>query len=350
MFARGRAKPVVGPTAGCNPDAAAHNMGRVMTHHSRVGVLLSVLVLCIGACDGRRISNEEDGGTGPTVPPPSAPPADCLTEVPCVQDTDCLGAAGTRCNTALDSPLCQTIRCGAEGSVCHDDAVCPEGMRCLRGRCGTCADLPSGAECVRGVAVCSRPRDVVCGSACVTLATDASNCGACGSAVPAGATCVDGAPACPEGLTICGEECVDLTSDSEHCGACGNALEGAECIDGAPGCSGELSFCDGRCVDLAFDDAHCGACGAVCTAGYCSYGLCSVRSAERTSCSSVCAASGMTCTVRDVDTPGATYSGWCHTDHFGMSCAEVPAESVTCGSSPSCTCTFHEVSCACRPS
>src|SRR5687768_8625371 len=91
-------------------------------------MVLGPLLLCgLGAC------GENDGpqlpAVGPiqsmAIPPVAPPPAQCVAQAPpCIEQLDCTGAAGTRCNTALDLPVCQTIRCGAEGSACSEDALC----------------------------------------------------------------------------------------------------------------------------------------------------------------------------------------------------------------------------------
>jgi outer membrane protein assembly factor BamB len=59
----------------------------------------------------------------------------------------------------------------------------------------------------------------------VNTQTDASNCGACGTACGLYGACSGGACtlACPTGLTACGAVCVDLTSTQLHCGSCSNA-------------------------------------------------------------------------------------------------------------------------------
>jgi len=56
--------------------------------------------------------------------------------------------------------------------------------------------------------------DSMCEGSCVNLATDDLNCGACGAAVPDGATCVGGAPACTFGVLVNGS-CQDLTIEGD---------------------------------------------------------------------------------------------------------------------------------------
>jgi hypothetical protein len=49
-------------------------------------------------------------------------PTGCLTAMTCVADTDC--AMGCHCNDVYDPPLCQKLYCGANGSLCSEDANC----------------------------------------------------------------------------------------------------------------------------------------------------------------------------------------------------------------------------------
>src|SRR4051812_10784288 len=55
----------------------------------------------------------------------------------------------------------------------------------------------------------------MCEDRCVDLRTDPANCGGCGAACPADATCLEGrcVSGCPEGATRCDDRCVDLASD-----------------------------------------------------------------------------------------------------------------------------------------
>lgn len=147
-----------------------------------------------------------------------------------------------------------------------------------------------------------------CSGACVQLATDGANCGACGVACTDGRVCSAGhcTLSCAAPLATCGEgaaaRCADLRSDPTSCGRCGHACAdgqlcaGGECVET---CSAPLTACsDGTrssCVDLRFDPGHCGSCDAACSAGQvCSGGDCRPAcSAPLTACgtgpSSVCA-------------------------------------------------------------
>ncbi|MCB9602988.1 MAG: hypothetical protein H6722_26735 [Sandaracinus sp.] len=87
---------------------------------------------------------------------------------------------------------------------------------------------------------------------------DADLCGVCGDA------------AC------CSGSCVDLASDRSNCGACGNVcLADETCELGActPRCEEPTVWC-GACVDVSDDPDHCGACGRRCPTGLCEAGVC----------------------------------------------------------------------------
>jgi hypothetical protein len=115
-----------------------------------------------------------------------------------------------------------------------------------------------------------------CNGVCVDLATDPSNCGSCGHAVPAGLLCRAGQLAC-DGRTYCNGACVDINSDPNNCGGCGIVVAPPRiCWGGQPSCAApstvfipgmgppvQLSYCAGSnlCVDLMSDPGNCGACG-----------------------------------------------------------------------------------------
>lgn len=125
--------------------------------------------------------------------------------------------------------------------------------------------------------------EVDCRGACVSLTSDAANCGTCGLACGAQAVCAGGSCACAAGTTACGAACVVLASDPAHCGACDTACTGATpaCSTDAgatacaAACTGGQVDCGGACVDTSSDRFHCGACGTACAAGQaCRAGAC----------------------------------------------------------------------------
>ena len=116
--------------------------------------------------------------------------------------------------------------------------------------------------------------EVDCGGRCVSLLSDAANCGACGTACGALEACSAGTCDCAAGVAVCDGACTDLARDPQHCGACETACGAADycttqgdvtaCMAACP--SG-FTACARACVELGTDRLHCGACGNACGAG-----------------------------------------------------------------------------------
>ncbi|MBX3187947.1 MAG: hypothetical protein KF819_13070 [Labilithrix sp.] len=96
---------------------------------------------------------------------------------------------------------------------------------------------------------------VSCGGECTTLDEDAKNCGACGSACPAGqvcerAQCRPGTCEAYDGGTHlyvkpCGSLCVDVRRNPDHCGGCGTR------------CGARQTCYESVCVDVFGAGASC---------------------------------------------------------------------------------------------
>ncbi len=106
------------------------------------------------------------------------------------------------------------------------------------------------------VANCATGR-TACNGECVDLATDSSNCGACGRVCGADQACRSGEcdSSCPADHEMCGDLCVDLASNSSHCGACGQS------------CSGDEECRSGECCPPAELDGECTPSGCGCGGG-----------------------------------------------------------------------------------
>ncbi|MEI9938265.1 MAG: glycosyl hydrolase family 8 [Pseudomonadota bacterium] len=89
-------------------------------------------------------------------------------------------------------------------------------------QCPVCA---TNQVCVNGACVCPADKKQ-CGAVCAAVASDAMNCGACGT------VCITPTPfcasamcsaSCPTGSTACGSACVFTLTDAANCGTCGTA-------------------------------------------------------------------------------------------------------------------------------
>lgn len=128
---------------------------------------------------------------------------------------------------------------------------------------------------------------VLCGTQCVTLATDSRNCGECGRVCLPGTTCAGGTCDCRAPSLSCGGVCTDVTSDPAHCGSCdhacgaGEECAGSTCVTACPAETPDRCGAPGEstCVDLNIDPMNCGECGIGCVAGtLCVGGLCACPS------------------------------------------------------------------------
>lgn len=93
-----------------------------------------------------------------------------------------------------------------------------------------------------------------------------------------------GSSSCGTGLTSCSGQCVSLSTDAKNCGSCGHACSsGQSCSNGVcvyPGgcltaCGSGQTCCNASCRDLQTDSQNCGSCGQACGSGnYCYKGTC----------------------------------------------------------------------------
>jgi len=140
--------------------------------------------------------------------------------------------------------------------------------------CGACgAACGEGRVCADATCVCA-PDRFQCVTGCEDLFDDPRNCGGCGLSCPPDATCTEGACRCPEGLAVCGLECRDLGVVS-NCGGCNVVCaDGASCVEGRCECPGvDPEACSDVCVDLASDELHCTGCDLRCPSGASCTGL-----------------------------------------------------------------------------
>ncbi len=192
-----------------------------------------------------------------------------------------------------------TGRCDTERHVCVE---CSTNAQCGAGR------LCVGNVCVPGcndTQPCSAGQ-TCCAGACADLQTNLTNCGTCGTVcrTPNGTpTCLNAmcqAGTCGEGYADCNRSNADgcevsLNTDLTNCGTCGTVCptpanaSASTCVSGRCGytCAPSFADCDttaanGCEADLRVNVAHCGACGVACPprdhapTGVCAAGRCDV--------------------------------------------------------------------------
>jgi hypothetical protein len=121
-----------------------------------------------------------------------------------------------------------------------DPGACPSSSSIVDVAC-------RGQGCPAGTALCGASAS----AACVNLAVDSSNCGACGTVCGSGAVC-DGGCVCAPGTSLCGgTTCVPLYT-AENCGGCGVA-----CSSAAPICSFSGTGGGAACIPTGFDATGC---------------------------------------------------------------------------------------------
>ncbi len=278
-------------------------------------------------------------------PPCSSAPDNCPTGQYCAPDGNC--AAGCKsdvdCAATPATPHCATSqhRC----VQCLATSDCPLGKQCSPS--GSCADgcVPAAPNCASG--------DQCCSNLCTPVATDISNCGACGRACSSAHVNTAGcnnklcAPVCAAGWGDCNhpvapnadDGCETNLYDVAHCGACGapacnlpNATPdcpAGSCIIKA--CVGNNFDCDGK----AANGCECpgqnlgGTAGGCCAGGKCQTSHTTGFGVSFYDCE--------TTYTEQLARDAAKAAGY--TTVFGNTCGTGMTEKIICGQSPtSCTC------------
>ena len=282
--------------ANCGMCGRACASGQVCSAGSCVSTCASGTINCSGSCVN---TLTDPNNCGP------------------VQPSSC----GQVCSLANATNVCSGGTCGigacfATHANCNSMSAdgCEVNITNTATSCGGCNNncntLPGvmSASCVSGLCaslVCTSGRGN-CNSNTAdgcesTLATDVTNCGACGTNCNnldqvASATCASGAcgiTACNTGFANCdamvstGCE-TNTNTDAMNCGACG-AVCGATntlnttCLSGRCNCAAGFRDCntsrtDGCEVNRLTDNNNCGECGVVCPSGQgCANGACTTN-------------------------------------------------------------------------
>lgn len=223
---------------------------------------------------------------------------------------DCNFFAGDGCETDTQT---NTLNCGACGRSC------PSGQSCSAGVCVG----PINPICPAGQANCGSSLRPIC----INLASDHSNCGACGWWCYSDEICNSGnCLRCPSGQRACGNTCTDILSNNANCGACGRICpSGTTCTAGActTPCPTGQTLCGGACVNVQTDTNNCATCGNVCPTRANAVAACNG------SCRYVCNASFGDCNTNPVD--------GCEVNLFASDVNNCGACGRSCASGQSCS-------------
>jgi hypothetical protein len=149
----------------------------------------------------------------------------CISKSKCCSNGDCSGGAQSKnekCKCPAGTKSCSNV-CIPEDDCCIN-ADCDPCETCTDGACSEgCA---AGQKCVEEECVCTTEscagccaEDETCGSGDDPTAcgTDGEQCIAC----DASETCPSGECVCAAPFTQCGTDCVDTATDANNCGGCG---------------------------------------------------------------------------------------------------------------------------------
>jgi hypothetical protein len=241
--------------------------------------------------------------------------------------------------------------CPVGRNLCGTQCVSLQNDSSNCGACGTRCGV--GEVCLAGVCTTSSTCDapfVLCGTECVDTRYNPKHCGGCNNACEAAQACNSGVctgGSCPTGQTSCSGLCVDLRSNPDNCGSCGTSCGGSACYEGAclAECPTGLQLCSGRCVDTTKDEDNCGSCGNACPEGQgCVSSACALNCPTGlTNCSGVCVDTqsnyshcgtcGHVCGASEVCTAGTCSGGGCPTGltDCSGSCVDTRTDESHCG-------------------
>jgi hypothetical protein len=181
-----------------------------------------------------------------TLPPGCTTNADCAAGEVCVGNvctapvdagTDAMVCAGgmTLCTDVCVDLQSDPSSCGSCGTACDVRSTCVAGACTPATGCSTGADCAAGEVCVGNVCVagtdagsdaalgCSTSAECAVGQECVGYVCVAASSDAGSDAADAGT--------CPANENLCAGACVNLATDPDNCGACGmTCATGESCV------------------------------------------------------------------------------------------------------------------------
>lgn len=269
-------------------------MGRHISEGAEMAIARSIVV---GVCVLGLFVGCGDSGGGPGVTVVGADAGPDLTggaDAPAVDGADSPDAPGE--TTGPDGAVGDAAPDGAVSDAAPDSAP----GDAVAGDAGDDVSPADGAADAE-VAVDTEPDAVVV---------------PCEAGCPDGATCVAGACVCDAGLSLCPDGCVDLATDASNCKACGVAAAPEQCNGADDDCDTKIdeTFID-DVTGLLYLDNACGGCGTNCQQIFDvphAYGVCDVSSGAA-QCLMICCTASETsgpCNGYDwVDTNGDPANG-----------------------------------------
>lgn len=166
---------------------------------------------------------------------------------------------------ALASGCDQGFDDAVPAPMCNAAMGCPEGTQCIDGV--RCAPMPDAEIPL------SPPRAELLGP--IIRPSPQRRDAGVDAGRQQGQDAGPSPPTCTGAQTLCGSVCVDLRNDTSNCGACNAVCGSGQVCDLGVCCSGTQTVCGNRCVDLQTDTLNCGVCGFQCILGLtCVFGTC----------------------------------------------------------------------------
>ena len=270
-----------------------------------------------GFCVGQKcaVCNPGDKGCAGTTPRLCSATGAWTNQTTCAGTTpQCLASSGA-CVACTNGATQSCGNCNTGSQTCTNNAwgTCTGAvdLKTNVNYCGSCSTKCStGQLCENGACVVDCGTKTRCGTACVDLTKDASNCSACGMKCPVPTN----------GSAVCASSACDISCSNMRCGTscCAAAPAGATTVCSGNTCTFPCSSgnhsCSGACYGST-DATHCGTSCVDCskyvgTTGTCSSNQCACESSSTL----LCGASTPTCGSWDFDS--ANVEGWRYANNW----------------------------------